>query len=698
MERTSPSKWEEWVARLIVLPGDDEETIISKKVWCELAFSALACGATLLIVSMANRFHALSILAGVFTLYFLVAGLLSFRVKRHITAFFYVSEVFKILFSFCAVVITGGILQSGGLVLVGMAGIFFALVFPKPEKVWFLLILYLGTLTAEVLLQPYLIPVVRFSPFLNLLLFVLTLSLIVLTLFSFLQTFFKERAKFRRLETGKLRALDAAKSHFFTNISHEFRTPLTVIMGMADQLPEEQSRPIRRHSRRLLRLVDQLLDLSRLEAGTLTTHYVQTEVVAEMKYLLESFHSLAQSKHISLGFSSDFDELWMDTDLEKLENIVVNLLDNAIKYTLEDGEVSLHIEALPGESLLIRIKDTGIGIPSEHWDKIFDQFYRVGEWPVEGAGVGLAIVREYVKLLNGEIEMESREGKGTTFSVYLPVSQNAPRMAAAPKPAEREKAKMAFPQIPSGGKPQLLIIEDNPDVAHYLESLLQHQYQLSIAHDGEEGIGTALEEVPDIIISDIMMPKKDGIEVCKTLKNDIRTNHIPIILLTAKADPASRIAGLEAGADAYLAKPFNRTELEVELAKLLRLRETLKDKYRHAPFPASNAAPVGLNERFLKDVYTCLEKHFQEETFGIQALHSMLGMSRTQLHRKLSALTGKPASQFIRSFRLEKAKHLLQTTRMTVSEVAYDVGFRDALYFSRAFSHEFGMPPSEARG
>ncbi len=698
MENTSPSKWETWVMRLIVLPDDDEDTVIYKKVWCELASSAFILGATLLIVSLVNRFHALSILAGLFTLFFLFAGILSMRMKKHIDVFFYVSEIFKILFSFCVVVVTGGIMQSGGLVLVGMAGIFFALVFPKPEKVWFLLVLYLATITAEALLQPWLVPLVRFSDSQNLILFVLTLSAIVLTMFSFIRTFFRERAQFRRQETQKLRELDAAKSHFFTNISHEFRTPLTVIMGMADELREEPARLIRRNSRKLLRLVDQLLDLSKLEAGTLPANYVQADIVMELKYLLESFHSLADGKSIQLRFSSDRSECWMDIDPEKLENIAGNLIDNAIKYTPEGGEVHLHLETLPDKRLLIRVEDTGIGIPAGLHEKIFNRFYRIGEWPVEGAGIGLAIVREYVRLLDGEIEVTSREGTGTAFSVYLPIRQTARKKAAAPpepEPEERQPAPQETMQ--AAGKPGLLIIEDNPDVVHYLENLLRANYRLSVARDGEEGIHLALKQVPDVIISDIMMPKKDGIEVCQTLKNDIRTNHIPIILLTARADTASRISGLEAGADAYLAKPFNRQELEVELAKLVHIRELLRQKYTQTAVPAADGKPLGLNERFLRDVHQILERHYSDEGFGIKALYSKIGMSRTQLHRKLVALTGVPASQYIRAFRLEKAKALLRTTRMTIAEVAYAVGFSDPLYFSRVFSRQFGLSPSEAR-
>lgn len=288
---------------------------------------------------------------------------------------------------------------------------------------------------------------------------------------------------------------------------------------------------------------------------------------------------------------------------------------------------------------MLQVKDTGIGIPSQQLGRIFERFYQVGKWPVEGAGIGLSMVREYVRLLDGHIEVESRPGEGSVFSIFLPIKNTAPRRISNVKfQPEGTEAGEPEPLSQGSGKPasrpRLLIVEDNPDVEHYLQNFLFDDYDLITAFDGEEGIARAIERVPDIIISDIMMPKKDGVEVCKALKTDFRTNHIPIILLTAKTDVASRIAGLEAGADAYLPKPFHRRELEVELKKLTTLRETLKLKYGHSltqPLPAR--PPKGLNERFLYDVRDCLERHYQDEAFGINELCSMTHVSRTQLHR-----------------------------------------------------------------
>ncbi|MBK6930675.1 MAG: response regulator [Saprospirales bacterium] len=712
-QNVPPDQLDAWLKHLLYYPGDDDETMLSKKVWCSIALTTFILGAILLVVCLVNGFHALTVLTLILCVFFLVNMLLFLWLKRHIQAFFLFSEVFKILYSFAAVVVTGGIMHSGGLVFIGMAGIFFSLIFPDPGKAWPLFLFYLGTLTLETLIQPYLTPMDRFSPGQNLLFFVLTLSAAILSLFIFMRLFIRERARFRKMETEKLLELDRAKSHFFTNISHEFRTPLAVIMGMADHIREdpvrhssEGVRLIKRNGKKLLRLVNQLMDLSKLESGALPVQYIQADVVLELKYLLASFQSLAESKNIRLYFSSDCTELWMDIDPEKLENTVGNLLDNAIKYTPDGGTVRLRLDLLPPDRetvtyLRITVEDTGIGIPPVYLDHIFDRFFRVGEWPVEGAGVGLAIVREYVKLLKGHIKVTSLAGKGTTFTLLLPVRQQAPKPAgihAGEKPEYVPEPHRAPPPVSVGAqRPELLIIEDNPDLVRYLDTLLQDQYRLQIARDGDQGIEMALKMVPDIIISDIMMPNKDALEVCRTLKSDIRTNHIPIILLTARSEVASRISGLEAGADAYLAKPFNRRELELELSNLVRLRELLQQKYRlvAGQLPATEAPSQ--NERFMQEVYKCLETHYQDETFGIKPFYILLGLSRTQLHRKLVALTGMSTSHVIRSYRLEKARTLLQTSRMTVAEVAYAVGFKDPLYFSRAFSHQFGLTPSEAR-
>ncbi|TNE68062.1 MAG: response regulator, partial [Bacteroidetes bacterium] len=413
---------------------------------------------------------------------------------------------------------------------------------------------------------------------------------------------FQLNRKLAKAEALRLQELDQAKTRLYTNITHEFRTPLTVILGMEEQLRkkngdwlEEGLRLIRRNGEQLLRLVNQLLDLSRVEAGHLPLRMVQGDIVAYLRYLAESFHSYAESKDIRLHVLSTVEVLSMDHDPEKMQHIISNLLSNAIKFTPAGGDIYLQIGIEKGEIpgsegvCVIRIKDTGIGIPIEQLPHIFDRFYQVDDSYTrsrEGAGVGLALVRELVRLMQGSIDVKSEPGKGTEFHIRLPITHTAApetEMARRDTPAAvlstlvlpEENADKQVLSEP-GDRNTVLLVEDNPDVISYLATVLDQHYQVETAQDGQEGIEKALELIPDIIVSDVMMPRKDGFELCETLKADERTSHIPIILLTAKTDQPSKIEGLAYGADAYLAKPFNQEELLVRLEKLIELRHRLQ--------------------------------------------------------------------------------------------------------------------------
>lgn len=546
----------------------------------------------------------------------------------------------------------------------------------------------------------------------------------------------------------KLEELDQVKSRFFTNISHELRTPLTVIGGMAQQIKgnEKAKKLIQRNNHNLLELVNQILDLRKLESGALQLELIQGNIIFYLRYILESFHSLAQNKGLVLHFLSDETAFWMDYDKEKLLRIVSNLLSNAIKFTPENGHVYLSVnsgrEMIDGEitngerrtpstaaSLMIAVKDTGIGIPENKLPYIFDRYYQVDDSATrksEGAGIGLALTRELAKLMNGSIEVQSEEGKGSTFRLILPISRNAPlkKNEAANLPRKISEGAMKdnnsehiasattydekeVVQTPvANKKPTLLIIEDNPDLVEYLESLLSYHYDLEIATDGQEGIEIALEQIPDLILSDVMMPRKDGFEVCETLKNDQRTSHIPIVLLTAKADAASRVAGLKRGADAYLAKPFNQEELFVHLEKLHRLRLQLQARYSLLkPPPSSEEASLDASEdshsltqaedAFMQSLREIVEANLDNEKFAVPELCKAIGMSRSQLHRKIKALANRSTTHYIRSIRLQKAKELLQEGDLNVTQVAFEVGFQNRTYFSRAFSDEFGVSPKD---
>ncbi len=531
----------------------------------------------------------------------------------------------------------------------------------------------------------------------------------------------RQAAFARELElmNEKLKELDRVKSRFFTNISHELRTPLTVISGMAKQIGEDPEawlrqgvEMIRRNTDNLLDLVNQILDLRKLETGQLQLNLIQDNIIIYLSYILESFHSLAGQKQISLRFESREQELMMDYDPAKILRLITNLLSNAIKFTPEGGKVVLRVEKKGGR-LYIEVSDTGIGIPKDKLTNIFDRFYQVDtahRRKGEGTGIGLAIVKELVGLMEGEIDVESEEGKGATFSISLPIRQTASLQQAQTMEGVQEQMSLMLSkaghlsvqelkqEVHESGLPRVLIVEDNADVRAYLKACLTGHYQIAIAEDGQEGIDKAKAEIPDLVVSDVMMPRKDGFELCESLKNDQLTSHIPVILLTAKADDESRISGLKRGADAFLAKPFNKEELLIRIEKLLDLRKKLQERYR----TPDNLRPVEdeaiqKEDEFIISIREAVMANIDDENYGIPELCRDLAMSRSQLHRKLKALTDLSTSHFIRAIRLRKAKDLLLTTDLNISEVAYEVGFRNPRYFSTTFSEEFGLTPNEFR-
>lgn len=567
---------------------------------------------------------------------------------------------------------------------------------------------------------------------------------------------FQLARKLELKETENLRALDEFKSQLYTNITHEFRTPLSVISGMIEQVEghDKIKNLIKRNAAGLLDLVNQILDLRKMEVGKLKLDLVQADIVLYLRYILESYEALAELKDIRLHFLPDEKELWMDFDKEKMLRIISNLLSNAIKFTPEQGDIYLLLEKSSieqaGQSLdavQIQVKDTGIGIPEEEQAHIFDRFYspplpprrggespprfpRRGEEPtvslpeqpssasslplggVGGAGIGLALTKDLATLMGGWIQVSSEPGKGTTFTIRLPISRQAPEAdineeeagvmeTLSVERAGMESAIQAMPALANDGrgeKPSLLIVEDSPDVMEYLTSLLDEKYVLYFARDGQEGIDMALEKIPDLIVSDVMMPRKDGFELCDTLKQDYRTSHIPIVLLTAKTSVESRIKGLEHGADAYLAKPFNQKELFVRLEKLIELRRQLQKRYQNVSAPLSAKGRAFRREdAFIAKLQKAVKANISDPRFGTAELCREIGMSRSQLHLKIKALTNRTTSHFIRSIRLHKARELLQQEDLNVSQVAFEVGFNDLSYFSRKFTEEFGVNPKDVR-
>lgn len=537
---------------------------------------------------------------------------------------------------------------------------------------------------------------------------------------------FQLRRRIAENEAERFKELDALKSRLYTNITHEFRTPLTIILGMARQVLDDPKNYFRqgldmiiRNGQNLLSLVNQMLDLSKLESGKMSLHLEQGDIISFLKYLLESFHSLASNKNIQLHFLSDYDVFVMDYDPERLQQIITNLLSNAIKFTSAGGNVYLDVRRTRDEAhgvlrtsyLELRVRDTGIGISETDLPHIFERFYQADDSHTrkgEGTGIGLALTKELIKLMEGDIQVKSKPGQGSEFIITLPIHQKAPEMAqpvltSDTTPVNKVNNFSDPGTLVNTAQSTILLIEDNNDVISYLVTCLQDQYQILIGADGQQGIDLALHHIPDLIITDVMMPYKDGFEVCQTLKNDERTSHIPIIMLTAKADMTSKLEGLERGADDYFAKPFHKEELLVRVRKLLELRQQLQRYYlANAGLKEDiNSKDIPkidvIDDAFVKKVRQVVEEHLDDTEFTVEALCKEVIMSHSQLHRKLSALTGFSANIFIRYVRLNKAKELLRNQSLTITAVAFDTGFNDPSYFGRVFKQEFGVTPQEWR-
>jgi DNA-binding response OmpR family regulator/nitrogen-specific signal transduction histidine kinase len=516
---------------------------------------------------------------------------------------------------------------------------------------------------------------------------------------------------------NKLKALDEFKSKFYTNISHEFRTPLTVIQGTADLSQEYLQKgnldllrtgfdSIKRNSQNLLKLVNEMLDLTKLETKSMNLKMRQKDVVALLDLTLRNLESFASLNHVELSFNSEEEVYYMDMDSDKLQTVIINLISNAIKFTPDDGKVSLSLcirKDGSNNKAIIKIEDTGYGIDPAHLPHIFDRYYQVDSGLIPktlGSGVGLALVKELVHLMEGEITVQSKLGEGSQFIVSLPISNNY-EISEIFIQEESElmlKQEIAQKQIRKHNSelPLLLLVEDNDDLRHFLVSLLDADYVLEIAVDGKDGLEKAQKLIPDIVISDVMMPVMDGLELCQHLKENEKTDHIPVILLTAKAIIEDRIKGLQSGADAYITKPFKKEELFLQIENLINLRSNLQKKY--SQFALLDSPNVLKEENsFIHKINSAIEKNLLNEQFNVEDLAKEVYMSRMQLHRKLKAISDRSASNYIRNYRLYKAKPFLTDHSKTISEIAWDVGFQDPNYFGKAFQKEFGMSPSEFR-
>lgn len=624
----------------------------------------------------------------------------------------------QLVVTFYIIVRLGGLHSSGGIILAGLSMVITSISFYSVRwAIWYFTFYFLCMICVAVIQFRMQFPA-EMPPHINHIFFLVnTICLTAYTLIIVL-VYLKQYSKTEKDKADRLKELDEVKSRLYTNITHEFRTPLTVILGMTDQIETQPDKwlkkglvKIRQNGQNLLHLVNQMLDLARLETGAMPMKMIHDDVIKYLKYLAESFHSLAESNRVQLVFQSDADSFQMDYDADKLKRIVSNLLSNAIKYNRPDGTVTIdiHIASEQTQMLEIKIRDTGFGIPADSLDHIFDRFYRIeygGYQKVGGSGLGLAITRELINLLQGEIAVKSKVNTGTEFILNLPVSHKASPSNEIPEPVEA--GPMYIPDtiaheeedpVPDNGDlPVLLIVEDNKDVTEYLQSLLGKEYSIHMADNGMNGLEQAIDLIPDIILSDVMMPEMDGLSMLSELKKDIRTSHIPVILLTAKADIASKLEGLETGAEAYLEKPFNKEELFIRLRKLVELRKELRGRYSTYLLPQpSDKLYLQREDNFMKTLHAAFKENLENENFGVSEICGIMAMSRAQLYRKFKALTSRSINDYLISFRLHIAKQLLQESGLNVTQVAYQVGFKNLSHFSHRFHEEHGINPGAVK-
>lgn len=536
----------------------------------------------------------------------------------------------------------------------------------------------------------------------------------------------KNQLVMERVNARKLHELDMMKLKFFTNISHEIRTPLTLIIGPLEKILKndlskaeikENLRLVNRNAKTLEKLISQLLDFRKLEAGNLKLDLVEGDIVEFTRNIVHSFNDLALEKQVKLRFNTLKKRLFASFDPDKIEKILNNLLSNAFKFTEAGGHISVNLSlifdtedddfsASEKEKQFIEfvVKDTGRGIPSGNLNKIFMRFFQSDDEAKDsGTGIGLALVKELVAIHKGNIFVTSKPGKGTKFTVRIPYLQaeskftdvESARHEKAEKPAVQQNELPVQPAENLQSK-IMLMVEDNADVRQFIAGHFSSMFQIVEARNGEEGWEKALEHIPDIIISDVIMPNMNGYEFCERVKNDERTSHIPVLLLTALHSKDHEIKGITTGADDYITKPFDLSVLQAKVENMLSIRESLKERFsRNVILEPSNVEITSPDERFLRKAMEVIEENISDCDLDIETFSEKVGVSRMQLYRKLHALTNMTVKEFIRHIRLKRAVQLLVQNKMNVSEVAYEVGFKDLSHFRKCFKREYGMSATE---
>ena len=541
--------------------------------------------------------------------------------------------------------------------------------------------------------------------------YIVLFSIILLLLIGIMVYIYRTILMKRRIEEEA----NKAKLQFFTNISHELRTPLTLIADPVnyiihdDNLNSQQRSMLQIVQRNVLvltQLVSEILDFRKVQNGKMELRLSDFNLAESMKQWIKLFSASAQKKHITISMDAP-DTIMLRADQDKIERICYNLLSNALKYTSEGGEISLMAKE-EGGRVMISVADNGCGISSDELPYIFDRFYQAKN-AGRGTGIGLAIVKAFTELHHGEVSATSIEGKGSTFTIHIPVRQKGEVTNQPTEKIEQLVEPSSAEEVPNQArhideliqpyqtdKPEVLIIDDNIDIRTYLRSVLSEKYNVSEAADGKVGLELARKIVPDIVLSDIMMPVMDGLAFCQQLKTDKAISHIPVILLTARSLDEQRAEGYEHGADAYLSKPFSLRLLLSRIDNLIESRKKLNQTWsKGVEDDEIGNISNEIDKSFLKQLRKIIQENLANSDLSVEQIGDEIGLSRVQLYRKVKALTGYSPVEIVRKARLTRARHLLQTTERTVSEVAYAVGFSTPSYFSKCYKDEFGENPKK---
>ncbi|MDH6303419.1 signal transduction histidine kinase/ligand-binding sensor domain-containing protein/DNA-binding response OmpR family regulator [Parabacteroides sp. PF5-5] len=543
----------------------------------------------------------------------------------------------------------------------------------------------------------------------------ISLILLIVIIFSRFQKrkFVKEQ---ERIAANRLHEMDEMKLRFFTNVSHEFRTPLTLIIAPVEKLMKGEHNSdnkkilqlVHENATQLLSLVNQLLDFRKIDVQGVDLLLSSGDIVIFIRNISYSFKDLSEQKNIRYSFSTAIPSFMMKFDTDKIFKIVSNLLSNAFKFTPEGGEIAVNLQVHNREGqtdeLCIQISDTGIGIPEDKQELIFNRFYQI---PPEneanatiGTGIGLHICREFVKMHNGTITVKSELGKGSTFTVSLPVIlSEIEEIISVPHTVEAEREENTEARISSNNlENTILIVDDNSKFREFMRLSLNDNFNILTASDGEEAWQVILDHLPDMVISDVMMPITDGIVLCKRIKEDIRTSHIPVILLTAKSAEASKLTGLEAGADDYIGKPFNMDVLILKIRHIIDMKNRMREQFSQATNKGIQLTSMDINsldEELMKKAIQFIEEQIANPELSVEWLSREMGMSRVNFYKKTMSITGKTPVELIRTIRMKHAAILLEKSQMRVSEVAFKVGINDSKLFRKYFKEEFGILPSD---